>query len=347
MKTLQINIIRSLGCLIATFLVTFTALPRASAQWTVTNLHPSGAAGSRAYTVHDGKQAGFAIFGGARHACTWTGSAATFRDIHPAWAGATGSEVNATAGGQQVGNATFGSPPSHASLWSSTSESWVDLTPVGADGSYAFGIDGGQQAGYIVSGGSTFAAMWSGSAGTYGDLHPGWTGATASRALDADAGQQSGYVLTNGLEHACLWYGTADSFLELHPPGADSSVAHGAGGGQQVGLARVGGAIHASLWTGSTASWIDLNPAGGSNSEAYDADAGEQVGYVTVNGVMRASTWAGSSASWTDLNRFLPKGYSYSIAFGIWHDSRYTYVVGMAYNTKAKREEAVMWRKRR
>ena len=66
------------------------------------------ATASRAYTVHDGKQAGYAVFGGARRACNWNGSAASFVDIHPDWLGATSSEVNAAAASGQVGHIYFG-----------------------------------------------------------------------------------------------------------------------------------------------------------------------------------------------------------------------------------------------
>jgi hypothetical protein len=48
-----------------------------------------------------------------------------------------------------------------------------------------------------------------------------------------------------------------------------------------------------------------------------------------------------------DLHRSLPKSFRSSSAGGIWHDARYTYVVGSGFNTQTQRDEALMWRKRR
>lgn len=51
---------------------------RASAQWTVENLHPDGAAMSSALSVQGSRQAGYADVGGVRRACAWTGTAASW-----------------------------------------------------------------------------------------------------------------------------------------------------------------------------------------------------------------------------------------------------------------------------
>jgi hypothetical protein len=55
----------------------------------------------------------------------WSGSAASWVDLHPA--GALESVAIATSGSQQVGYAWFGAWD-RASLWSGSAASWVDLT---------------------------------------------------------------------------------------------------------------------------------------------------------------------------------------------------------------------------
>jgi hypothetical protein len=63
---------------------------------------------------------------------------------------------------------------------------------------------------------------------------------------------------------------------------------------------------------------------------------------------MRASMWNGTAASLVDLHGLLPKNtFQMSFAMGVSHDARYTYIVGWGYNLKTKRDEALMWRRRR
>ena len=132
--------------------------------------------------------------------------------------------------------------------------------------------------------------------------------------------------------------------INLHPAGATESEAHGVHAGQQVGAAYAPGGInHACLWTGTAESRVDLTPAGADgDSVAYGVHAGQQVGWALVSG-QRASLWTGTAASWVDLHAFLPAGLHYSIAYGIWHDVGFTYVVGFGHNNTTKRDEALMW----
>ena len=73
-------------------------------------------------------------------------------------------------GRQQVGVAYLGRE--HASLWSGTAASWVDLNPNGATTSEAWDVRGGQQVGRaLVTGLGWHASVWSGSASSWLDLH--------------------------------------------------------------------------------------------------------------------------------------------------------------------------------
>jgi MYXO-CTERM domain-containing protein len=65
-----------------------------------------------------------ARIGGVDRASLWSGTAASWVDLHPAAASA--SRALAASGNQQVGVAVVNLAP-HASLWSGSAASWVDL----------------------------------------------------------------------------------------------------------------------------------------------------------------------------------------------------------------------------
>ena len=67
----------------------------------------------------------------------------------------------------------------HASLWSGTAASWVDLNPAGASASELSGISGGHQVGYAVIGGVKHGLVWSGAPDRYMDLNPFLPGSAA------------------------------------------------------------------------------------------------------------------------------------------------------------------------
>lgn len=84
------------------------------------------------------------------HAGVWTGTAASFVDIHPS--GATDSEIRSSFGAQQVGRAAIGGA-NHAALWSGTASSYVDLHSVlgaGYTNSFAYGIWSNGSTTYVV-----------------------------------------------------------------------------------------------------------------------------------------------------------------------------------------------------
>ncbi len=232
----------------------------------------------------------------------------TVTNLNPAGAGGSSSALGAN-GGQQVGYAGY-----HASLWSGTAASWVDLHPAVANYSQADGIGGGQQAGYARVGGNDHASLWSGTAASWVDLNP--AGVPDSYCLGVGGGQQVGYAVVDNIYRAALWSGTAASWVDLTPAEAIGfSEAHGVEGGRQVGWVDVGGTGHASLWSGTAASWVDLSPAGATGpSFALGIGGGQQVGYAGVGGYDHASLWSGTAASWVDL---APAGSPNSRAFGV------------------------------
>jgi hypothetical protein len=130
-------------------------------------------------------------------------------DLHPA--GVEGhSDARDVFGDQQVGQVN-----SHASLWSGTAESWVDLHPAGASGSVAYGISGSQQVGNTYFSDIEHASLWSGTAESWVDLNP--VGAMSSYASGVAGYRQVGWAkFDDGNSHASLWMGTAVSWVDLH-----------------------------------------------------------------------------------------------------------------------------------
>jgi hypothetical protein len=322
------------------------AASTASAQWTVTNLHPAGTVLSAGYGAGSGEQVGYAQVGptvGHSRASLWTGSAASWVNLHPAGGGyslAYGADA-----GQQVGE-TYPDGFARAALWSGTAASWVSLHPAGPSQSSALGVGGGQQVGRTYAG-YYRAALWSGSAASWVDLNiPPTDGYThSSEAFATDGNQQVGYLIAvGGITSASLWTGSAASWVNLHPAGNISSWAYGVDGGQQVGVVRVPDtSSHAALWSGTAASWVDLHPAGALNSQAYGVRGGRQVGRVVMGGVIRASLWSGTAASRVDLHAYLPAEFISSEARSITTDGAATVIVGWGFNNLTQRNEALMW----
>jgi len=62
-----------------------------------------------------------------------------------------------------------------------------------------------------------------------------------------------------------------------------------------------------------------------------------------VGGAWHAGFWNGSASSFVDLHQFLPVGFSFSDARGIWESGGVTYVVGYGLNTVTGQTEALMW----
>lgn len=234
-----------------------------------------------------------------------------------------------------VMSALFGPASPALAQWTATS-----LHPSAALFSDGQGAGGAQQVGSVQVGptvGHTRASLWSGTAGSWTNLHPG-TGYSIAYATDGV--QQVGEVDPVGFPRAALWTGSAGSYIDLHPAPAFNSVALGVGGGQQVGYVVLG-VYHASLWTGSVGSWVDLNPLPTNgyehNSQAFATDGTQQVGYVVdVGGVISAALWSGTAASWVNLH---PPGALSSYAYGVGGGRQ----VGMVQATGSSPTNACLW----
>lgn len=130
------------------------------------SLHPPAGASNSGASAIDGEYQYGSITtpypGPTVHAARWSGSAASFVDLHPA--GFTRSWVSGAGDGQPVGSAYAGDTP-HAVLWAGGSGATIDLTPPGFAAS-AVDATGGLQVG--TAGGH--AAVWAGSAASFVDL---------------------------------------------------------------------------------------------------------------------------------------------------------------------------------
>jgi hypothetical protein len=197
----------------------------------VLDLHPlgSGYTTSRAYGTDGTHQVGI-VEGTAtsyqHHAALWTGSRASYVDLHPTHLDLRVSRAYATRDNQQVGH---GIGPAtgevfHALLWTGSASSVVDLHPAGFNfDSESIATNGARQVGkamYWVPDGAfrryfTHAMLWSGSAESAIDLHPGGV-YTSSRALGISDEFQVGYASLPGSDHAMLWSGSAASAFDLH-----------------------------------------------------------------------------------------------------------------------------------
>ncbi|HVU64237.1 MAG TPA: hypothetical protein VHC70_09690, partial [Phycisphaerales bacterium] len=114
-------------------------------------------------------------------------------------------------GGQQAGYNLVGTEY-HASLWSGTATSWIDLNPAGSTESMANAAGGGQQAGYAILGGVHHAGLWSGTAASWVDLSPflpaGFTDSYATGISNDGVNQYvSGYGFNSlaGRNEAIVW----------------------------------------------------------------------------------------------------------------------------------------------
>lgn len=311
----------------------------ATAQWAAVELGSAANTPSEGAAGAGGAQVGFATVGGVQSAALWTGSSASFINLHPA--GFSSSRCYGVDGGVQGGAVTLGSN-TFAGIWSGTAGSWTSLHPAGHSDSVIFDVSGTSRVGMVFAIGSfnPRAALWSGSSSAFIDLNP--AGSTFSAAQACAPGMQVGSAFMAGGQRASLWTGSAASWVDLTPAGGGNSIAWGTDGVQQVGRTSVSFSDHASLWSGSAASYVDLTPAGATSAEAFDVDAGRQVGYVTQPFASpRAALWSGSAASYVDLHAALPPAFFTSKANSIWQANGRTYVLGIA--TGPSGTSAMLW----
>lgn len=340
-------------------LLPLAAASIAAAQWTVTNLHPSGADyyNSRAYAADRNTQSGVVDHLNANYpaniqrACTWTSTSESFLDMgfDDTATLESQSSIRSAAGGTRVGSwyvrfdATVDPlDPGHqvAMLWDGGSiimlGAWTDMS------SWANGASTVSQVGYYQTPVITnkHACMWTGSLASMIDLHP--VGRNYSEANAATENNQGGHA--DGMAH--LWSGTAASAINLHPSGTVASVIKAMHGNSQVGWVRLttGATWCASMWEGPSHTWINLHPANTAYSEALGMDDENQVGYVDIDGTQpHAALWSGSASSWVDLHALLPAEFTTSMAFAISSDGARQYVAGYAHSSLRGRDEAIVW----
>jgi hypothetical protein len=324
------------------------AASTASAQWTVTNLHPAGASESYGYAIGPApagiQEGGYATISNSPHAALWSGAAASFVDLNPSLA--SNSAVYGVSAGQQAGIATV-SNVQLATRWSGTAASSQFLSVL--ESSTAYCISNGMTGGYFVSGSSNIACHWVGTTRT--------TDNGGSVVLGVDSPNRVGSVRTGSFplfgSNAVMWSGASTSATSLHPAGAANSSATSISGNQQGGRVSFTtfGPNHAALWTGSAASFVDLHPSQATASECLAVSNGVQVGDVmmvdpndpNMNTISRASLWTGTAASWVNLHAQLPANFHTSTATGVYHSGTITYIVGYGFNTTTNRNEALLW----
>jgi hypothetical protein len=241
---------------------------------------------------------------------------------------------------------------------SEPSVTYADLNPSHATSSEGNGVAMGQSAGWadvataIIYGyefPTVHAALWSETAASFVDLHPGGytnleflgssppvpypletlhPGWPTWSCLSSTSGDQQAGVVAYGSPagyfedfplHAALWSGTPDSFVDLHPAGYMNSWAYATSGRQQVGIvcrSYLFAGSYAALWSGSAASFQNLNPRGAEVSGATSISGNQQAGWVyfsgKVGGNPRAAIWFGTADSFVDLH---PAGASASTVF--------------------------------
>jgi hypothetical protein len=310
-----------------------------AATWETVNLHPPGSINSVLGATTGTRQGGTS----SAHAGLWSGTAASFVDLHPS-AGAASEFLLGMSATQQVGYFNDGTYL-HACLWNGTAASFVDLNPAAvANYSYAYATDGTTQAGYavITATSNSHACIWTGTAASFVDLNP--AGIVASQIMAAGGGQQGGRIVASGYNHAAIWSGTAASYVDLAPTDTNASLVSATDGITQGGY-RVVGSQHACIWHGTPASFVDLHPGAPATASSVNAVSGAyQAGYTLVAGQFHAALWQGTVASFVDLHALLPTGYLNSTANGIWTDGRFIQVVGSAYNIAAMHDDAMIWK---
>ena len=223
-------------------------------------MHPAGYVASRVADTSGILQAGAATPLFTEHAAIWSGTAASFVDLHPV-SDPLSSVAHDLGGAIQTGSVTFtASGPTHAALWSSQPLSYVDIHPSG-DNSIGYGTDGISIVGEV----STLG----------GGLHSCRTLEVRPRCIHRSASSRrhelrrqrrrwrhSGRRSRHRLLDTCGPLDRHGGKLCRHEStGAGGSRLRGVDGGFQVGEAFVGpgASFKAGIWSGTPASFVNLH----------------------------------------------------------------------------------------
>lgn len=335
----------SKGIVCGTLLGTLTSW----SQWQTRSLHPTGWIYTEASAVHKGQAAGGGIRSdGLFSAVLWgtlNASAATALNAQT-----SGSWAFDLFDGKAVGPAW--SQTVHAGFWN---PHYVDLNPPFTAWSNAFGIANSVTqpsqpaiAGIVLVGETWHAAVWgSPNPLDWYDLHP--PNASQSFAYHIN---NNGAVVGVVDERATYWqrYDSPANMTNLHPSGAATSSYALCidDAGWIGGFAKVAQAERAYLWNPTSGSAIDIHPSFAQESEVlgiYTVDGQTlPVGFVVVNGQQRAAAWLCLDATGVvDLHAFLPSGFNYSWARGVWRDSDGVWYVSGAAGINETQAEAYLW----
>ncbi len=232
-----------------------------------------------------------------------------------------------------------------ALLWRGWSATAKRLNPSPGVAARATSIWNGQQGGTVTVGQNSHAAIWSGTAQTWVDLHPThFPEILYSNIVAVDGQTQVGnyYIPAGGMFSggvACMWSGTAESWVNLHPDGYGVSEAHGVFGDQQVGTVWGEDLGNAVMWSGSAESMVLLAPPEAIASAALCTDGTHQYGMIgvlePVPGLYPAR-WSGTADSWENMG--VPDGH-----WGEIHAVHGGWKVGYATSAGDNDERAYLW----
>ena len=202
-------------------------------HYSAQSIHPTGYRDSSASAVDGEYQFGTASLPFAVvHAAMWHGSAGSFVDMHPEWAG--NSAIVDASDGQQVGVANQWTTP-RALIWEGTPESAYDITPEGATSSSIIACDRGLQIGSAVfpDEPTSRIGIWGSSARSFTSLvdvvPDGYTGfymrdievaadgtiSIVGSAYNSTLGRTEAILLTSGAAATCAADLNADGVLNF------------------------------------------------------------------------------------------------------------------------------------
>ena len=216
----------------------------------------------------------------------------------------------------------------------------VNLHPIGAESSQAFGVSGAAVVGYFsayarppqaaywgadyvaktlpggsgtwptgingativgyLRGADAHALMWPAQDQAPVRLEP--AGASASYALATDGASQVGSIDS----HAVIWHGAPASIVDVHPVSAWASTLRAVDRSGVAGdiILAAHGPPHAAIWQGAGDSVVDLHPAGAYASQGQAISNGRQGGYVQYerDGTYYPAVWSGTAESFVNFS---------------------------------------------
>lgn len=180
-----------------------------ASSWT--DLHPEVATESGILSISGDKAVGYARIDGIRHPIIWdilTGQWTDLSSMLPYSADLEDINDNGDIAGSSSVNGM-----SHAGFMDASTDSWIDLNPVGAVNSWVASMSGDYQAGAAFIGQVYRAIIWYGSANSWIDLSPEESDYTYISGSFGNV-QVGGTAIERS--HAAMWSGSKDSLIDLH-----------------------------------------------------------------------------------------------------------------------------------